>query len=55
MSPSAIKATREQNSMYRRLRYVERNVAIRYQDAGHGGLFQHHADFVTRARSFLDA
>nr|WP_297383374.1 alpha/beta hydrolase [uncultured Roseateles sp.] len=24
-----------------------------YEDAGHGGIFQHHADFVTKALSFL--
>ncbi|KIH83249.1 alpha/beta fold hydrolase [Pseudomonas batumici] len=28
---------------------------IIYQDAGHGGIFQHHADFVPKALSFLDA
>lgn len=26
-----------------------------YQDAGHGGIFQNHADFVPKALSFLDA
>jgi pimeloyl-ACP methyl ester carboxylesterase len=26
-----------------------------YQDAGHGGIFQNHADFVRKASSFLDA
>ncbi len=26
-----------------------------YDDAGHGGIFQNHADFVTKALSFLDA
>lgn len=26
-----------------------------YQDAGHGGIFQHHVDFVARAQAFLDA
>jgi pimeloyl-ACP methyl ester carboxylesterase len=26
-----------------------------YQDAGHGGIFQHHVDFVVRAQAFLDA
>ena len=26
-----------------------------YEDAGHGGIFQHHADFVPKALSFLDA
>lgn len=25
-----------------------------YEDAGHGGIFQHHADFVTKALAFLD-
>ncbi|WP_338524851.1 alpha/beta hydrolase [Pseudomonas batumici] len=28
---------------------------IIYQDAGHDGIFQHHADFVPKALSFLDA
>lgn len=27
---------------------------IIYQDAGHGGIFQYHADFVTRATAFLN-
>jgi pimeloyl-ACP methyl ester carboxylesterase len=26
-----------------------------YEDAGHGGIFQNHADFVPKALSFLDA
>jgi pimeloyl-ACP methyl ester carboxylesterase len=26
-----------------------------YEDAGHGGIFQYHADFVPKALSFLDA
>lgn len=26
-----------------------------YEDAGHGGIFQHHADFVAKALAFLDA
>lgn len=26
-----------------------------YEDAGHGGIFQHHADFVANAQAFLDA
>ncbi|EPL08855.1 alpha/beta fold hydrolase [Pseudomonas sp. CF161] len=26
-----------------------------YEDAGHGGIFQHYADFVAKARAFLDA
>ncbi|WP_192564798.1 alpha/beta fold hydrolase [Pseudomonas gozinkensis] len=26
-----------------------------YVDAGHGGIFQHHADFVAKAQAFLDA
>jgi pimeloyl-ACP methyl ester carboxylesterase len=26
-----------------------------YEDAGHGGIFQHYADFVSKALSFLDA
>lgn len=26
-----------------------------YQDAGHGGIFQHHVDFVAKAQAFLDA
>lgn len=26
-----------------------------YEDAGHGGIFQHYIDFVTKARAFLDA
>lgn len=26
-----------------------------YEDAGHGGIFQHHADFVAKAQAFLDA
>ncbi|MBH3404948.1 alpha/beta hydrolase [Pseudomonas glycinae] len=26
-----------------------------YKDAGHGGIFQHHADFVAKAQAFLDA
>jgi pimeloyl-ACP methyl ester carboxylesterase len=26
-----------------------------YKDAGHGGIFQHYADFVSKALSFLDA
>ncbi|MGH8389489.1 MAG: alpha/beta fold hydrolase [Pseudomonas sp.] len=26
-----------------------------YEDAGHGGIFQHHADFVAKAQTFLDA
>lgn len=28
---------------------------IIYKDAGHGGIFQHHADFVAKATAFLDA
>jgi pimeloyl-ACP methyl ester carboxylesterase len=24
-----------------------------YEDAGHGGIFQNHADFVTKALAFL--
>ena len=28
---------------------------IIYEDAGHGGIFQHHADFVAKATVFLDA
>ncbi|WP_460148434.1 alpha/beta fold hydrolase [Pseudomonas sp. S2_A02] len=28
---------------------------IIYEDAGHGGIFQHHADFVAKALAFLDA
>ncbi|MGT2495048.1 hypothetical protein ACU4GD_43385 [Cupriavidus basilensis] len=24
-----------------------------YEDAGHGGIFQYHADFVSRALAFL--
>ena len=28
---------------------------IIYQDAGHGGIFQHHADFVAKALAFLEA
>lgn len=27
---------------------------IIYEDAGHGGIFQHHADFVAKATAFLD-
>lgn len=26
-----------------------------YEDAGHGGIFQHHVDFVAKAQAFLDA
>ena len=26
-----------------------------YRDAGHGGIFQYHADFVSKALAFLDA
>lgn len=26
-----------------------------YEDAGHGGIFQYHADFVAKAQAFLDA
>ncbi|MET0847734.1 MAG: alpha/beta hydrolase [Pseudomonas sp.] len=26
-----------------------------YEDAGHGGIFQHHIDFVAKAKAFLDA
>lgn len=26
-----------------------------YEDAGHGGIFQHHADFVSRAQAFLSS
>lgn len=28
---------------------------IIYEDAGHGGIFQYHADFVAKAQAFLDA
>lgn len=28
---------------------------VMYEDAGHGGIFQHHADFVAKAQAFLDA
>ncbi|MNT75678.1 2-hydroxy-6-oxo-6-(2'-aminophenyl)hexa-2,4-dienoic acid hydrolase [compost metagenome] len=28
---------------------------IIYPDAGHGGIFQYHTDFVTRATAFLNA
>lgn len=27
---------------------------IIYEDAGHGGIFQHHADFVPKALAFLN-
>ena len=26
-----------------------------YEDAGHGGIFQHYVDFVAKALAFLDA
>lgn len=26
-----------------------------YEDAGHGGIFQHHIDFIAKAKAFLDA
>jgi pimeloyl-ACP methyl ester carboxylesterase len=28
---------------------------VMYEDAGHGGIFQHHTDFVAKAQAFLDA
>ncbi|MHC8380679.1 alpha/beta fold hydrolase [Pseudomonas sp. LB3P14] len=34
---------------------IQNSQLIIYQDAGHGGIFQHHADFVAKALVFLDA
>ena len=28
---------------------------VLYEDAGHGGIFQYHEEFVTRALAFLEA
>ncbi len=36
-------------------RRIPNTQLIIYPDAGHGGIFQHHADFVPKALSFLDA
>ena len=34
---------------------ISNSQLIIYPDAGHGGIFQYHADFVTRATAFLNA
>jgi pimeloyl-ACP methyl ester carboxylesterase len=36
-------------------RRIPNSQLVIYEDAGHGGIFQHHADFLIRATSFLDA
>lgn len=36
-------------------RRIPNSQLIIYEDAGHGGIFQNHADFVPKALSFLDA
>lgn len=36
-------------------RRIPNSELIIYEDAGHGGIFQNHADFVPKALSFLDA
>lgn len=36
-------------------RRIPNSKLIIYEDAGHGGIFQYHADFVTKALAFLDA
>ncbi|WP_426217765.1 alpha/beta fold hydrolase [Pseudomonas sp. DWRC2-2] len=36
-------------------RRIVNSQLIIYPDAGHGGIFQHHADFVSKALTFLDA
>lgn len=41
------------NSRYMASRIPDAQLVI-YEDAGHGGIFQHHADFVTKALAFLD-
>lgn len=43
--------TRNSHDLARRL---PNSSLIIYPDAGHGGVFQHHADFVPRALSFLE-
>jgi pimeloyl-ACP methyl ester carboxylesterase len=34
---------------------ISNSQLIIYPDAGHGGIFQYHANFVTRATAFLNA
>lgn len=36
-------------------RRIPNSQLVIYEDAGHGGIFQYHADFVPKALSFLDA
>lgn len=36
-------------------RRIPNSKLIIYEDAGHGGIFQYHADFVTKALAFLDS
>lgn len=36
-------------------RRIAKAELVIYEDAGHGGIFQHHADFVSKALSFLGA
>ena len=36
-------------------RRIPNSQLVIYEDAGHGGIFQHHADFVPKALSFLGA
>ena len=36
-------------------RRIANSQLIIYPDAGHGGIFQHHTDFVSKATTFLDA
>lgn len=36
-------------------RRIPNSKLVIYEDAGHGGIFQHHADFVPEALAFLDA
>lgn len=36
-------------------RRIAKAELVIYEDAGHGGIFQYHADFVSKALSFLGA
>jgi pimeloyl-ACP methyl ester carboxylesterase len=36
-------------------RRIPNSQLVIYEDAGHGGIFQNHSDFVEKAQVFLDA
>jgi pimeloyl-ACP methyl ester carboxylesterase len=43
------------SNTYDLARRIPGSQLVIYEDAGHGGIFQNHADFVAKALSFLDA